>query len=58
MAAAAVNPVISLENISYFYGSGSLRKQVLYDVSAEILPETLLPSWSRAEYLKVVAMGF
>jgi putative ABC transport system ATP-binding protein len=38
MAAAAVNPVISLENISYFYGSGSLRKQVLYDVSAEILP--------------------
>lgn len=31
-------PVISIKNVDYYYGSGSLRKQVLYNISAEISP--------------------
>jgi putative ABC transport system ATP-binding protein len=30
--------VISIRNVDHFYGEGALRKQVLYDISAEILP--------------------
>src|SRR5580692_87640 len=31
-------PVISIRNVDHFYGSGALRKQVLFDVSTDILP--------------------
>jgi putative ABC transport system ATP-binding protein len=30
--------IISIKNVDHFYGEGALQKQVLYDVSAEILP--------------------
>jgi len=33
-----IEPVISIQNVDHFYGDGALRKQVLYNVSAEILP--------------------
>lgn len=33
-----VEPVISIKNVDHFYGSGALRKQVLFNISAEILP--------------------
>ena len=37
MVAAADEPApIAVEKVSYFYGKGSLRKQILFDVSAEI----------------------
>src|SRR6185295_19662601 len=36
-------PVISMSNVSHFYGSGALRKQVLFDISCDILPgETVI----------------
>ncbi len=31
-------PVVSIGNVSHFYGSGALRKQVLYDITAELWP--------------------
>jgi putative ABC transport system ATP-binding protein len=31
-------PVISMRNVSHYYGSGALRKQVLFDVTCDILP--------------------
>src|SRR2546423_12976438 len=31
-------PVISMSNVSHFYGSGALRKQILFDVSCDVLP--------------------
>jgi putative ABC transport system ATP-binding protein len=30
--------VISIKNVDYYYGNGALRKQVLYNISAEISP--------------------
>jgi len=30
--------LISVRNVNHYYGSGPLRKQILFDVSAEILP--------------------
>jgi putative ABC transport system ATP-binding protein len=33
-----VESVISIKNVDHFYGEGALRKQVLYNVSTEILP--------------------
>ena len=33
-----IEPVISIQNVDHFYGDGALRKQVLYNISAEILP--------------------
>jgi putative ABC transport system ATP-binding protein len=32
-----MEPVITVRNVSHYYGSGKLRKQILYDLSAEIL---------------------
>lgn len=31
-------PVISLDNINYFFGKGSLRKQVLFNINLDIYP--------------------
>ena len=33
-----MEPVIALRDVNFYYGSGALRNQVLYGVSAEILP--------------------
>jgi putative ABC transport system ATP-binding protein len=33
-----MKPVISIRNLNHYYGSGALRRQILFDVSAEILP--------------------
>ena len=31
-------PVVSIKNLNHYYGKGSLRKQILFDVSLEIQP--------------------
>jgi putative ABC transport system ATP-binding protein len=31
-------PVISIRNVNHYFGSGRLRKQILFDISAEIQP--------------------
>jgi putative ABC transport system ATP-binding protein len=33
-----MDPVISIQALNHYYGRGPLRKQVLYDISAEIMP--------------------
>jgi putative ABC transport system ATP-binding protein len=33
-----VEPVISVRSVNHYFGSGALRRQVLFDVSADILP--------------------
>jgi putative ABC transport system ATP-binding protein len=33
-----MDPVVSIRNVNYWYGEGALRRQVLYDVSTDILP--------------------
>ncbi len=31
-------PVVEIKNLNHYYGKGSLRKQVLYDINLELLP--------------------
>ncbi|HEY7302901.1 MAG TPA: ATP-binding cassette domain-containing protein [Bryobacteraceae bacterium] len=33
-----MEPVISISNVNHYYGSGALRRQILFDVSADIFP--------------------
>jgi putative ABC transport system ATP-binding protein len=33
-----MDPVISIRNLNHYYGQGQLRKQVLYDITADIMP--------------------
>lgn len=33
-----MDPVISIRQVNHYFGAGQLRKQVLYDVTADILP--------------------
>lgn len=33
-----IDPVIDIENVNHYFGKGSLKKQVLFDVSLEIYP--------------------
>src|SRR5580692_3143093 len=33
-----MEPLISIREVNHYFGTGSLRKQILFDVSAEILP--------------------
>jgi putative ABC transport system ATP-binding protein len=33
-----MEPVISIRNVNHYYGVGPLRRQILFDVSADILP--------------------
>lgn len=33
-----MDPVVSIRNVNYWYGEGSLRRQVLFDVSTDIMP--------------------
>src|SRR5262245_2281360 len=34
----AETPVISMRNVSHYFGSGALRKQILFEITCEILP--------------------
>ena len=33
-----MEPIVSVRNVNYWYGEGALRRQVLYDVSTDIMP--------------------
>src|SRR4051812_27099467 len=33
-----MEPVIKIRNVNHYYGTGALRKQVLYDVTLDIYP--------------------
>ena len=33
-----VTPAISIRNLNHYFGAGELRKQILFDVSADIEP--------------------
>src|SRR5437660_11088559 len=33
-----MEPVIQIRNLNHYYGSGSLRKQVLFDITLDIYP--------------------
>lgn len=33
-----MDPVIAIRDVNHYYGSGDLRRQVLYDISTDILP--------------------
>lgn len=33
-----MEPLISIRNVNHYFGTGALRKQILFDVSADILP--------------------
>ena len=33
-----MEPIISIQNVNHYYGKGTLRRQILFDISAEILP--------------------
>ena len=33
-----MEPVISIRNVNHYFGAGALRKQILFDISADILP--------------------
>lgn len=33
-----LQPVVAIENLNHYFGKGSLRKQILFDVSLEIMP--------------------
>ena len=33
-----MEPLISIRGVNHFFGTGPLRKQILFDVSADILP--------------------
>src|SRR5215475_12106638 len=35
---STASPIISMRNVSHSYGSGSLRRQVLFDVTCDIWP--------------------
>lgn len=32
------NPLISIQNLNYYFGQGALRKQILFDINLEIYP--------------------
>jgi putative ABC transport system ATP-binding protein len=36
--APVMNPVIAMAGLNHYFGSGSLRKQILFDLSIEIMP--------------------
>ena len=33
-----MEPVIQIQNLNHYYGSGALRKQVLFDITIDIYP--------------------
>jgi putative ABC transport system ATP-binding protein len=57
----ASEPILSLKNVSHFFGEGELRRQVLFDVSAHVLPGEIVlltgPSGSGKTTLLTLAGG-
>lgn len=41
---AALEPLISVKHVNHYFGEGQLKKQVLFDVSAEIMPGEIVLS--------------
>lgn len=37
-----LEPLITIRNVNHYYGSGPLRKQILYDISTEIQPGEII----------------
>src|SRR4051812_8000863 len=37
-----MEPVIQIQHLNHFYGSGALRKQVLYDITLDIHPGEII----------------
>jgi putative ABC transport system ATP-binding protein len=37
-----MEPVVSIRNVNYWYGEGTLRRQVLFDVSTDIMPSEIV----------------
>lgn len=37
-----MEPLIRIRNVNHYFGSGALRKQILFDISADILPGEIL----------------
>jgi putative ABC transport system ATP-binding protein len=37
-----MEPIIRIRNVSHYFGSGALRKQILFDVTADIFPAEIL----------------
>ena len=37
-----MEPLITIRNVNHFYGTGPLRKQILFDVSTDILPGEII----------------
>ena len=33
-----MDSIISIQHVNHYFGAGALRKQILYDISTEILP--------------------
>src|SRR5438046_2062518 len=33
-----MEPLVRIRNVNHYFGSGALRKQILFDITAEILP--------------------
>jgi putative ABC transport system ATP-binding protein len=37
-----MEPIIRIRNVNHYFGSGALRKQILFDITADILPAEIL----------------
>jgi hypothetical protein len=48
-AVTSAAPLISITNVNHQFGTGALSKQVLFDVSLNILPGEIVRSADRAE---------
>ncbi|MGC1395575.1 MAG: ATP-binding cassette domain-containing protein, partial [Coleofasciculaceae cyanobacterium] len=36
--APTLQPVVAIKNLNHYFGKGSLRKQILFDISLEVMP--------------------
>src|SRR5258707_336696 len=37
-----MEPIIRIRNVNHYFGSGALRKQILFDIDADVLPGEIL----------------